>query len=94
MAVAIFGPMLQRPTALSRHRRRCADALRQIHQRRSCEELPRFSESLRDTHLWSQWLVRDLDNAFCLLNQRINQTFAVGIERNIEVYPDVATALN
>lgn len=31
--------------------------------------------------LWSQWLVRHPDNAFCLLNQRINQTLSVGIER-------------
>lgn len=42
----------------------------------------------------SQWLVRYLDNPLCLLNQRINQTFAVGVERNIEMYPDVATVLN
>lgn len=42
----------------------------------------------------SQWLVRDLDNPLCLLNQRVNQTFAIGIERNIEMYPDVAAALS
>jgi len=44
--------------------------------------------------VYLQRLVRDLDNAFSLLDQRVYLKFSVDIEWNIKRHPNVSATLN